>query len=69
MTIKATQRILSYHTHSIIRYLNQSSSRINDVHIDAFRTCVYGILHQFFDRRCRPLNDLTRGNLIRNQFG
>jgi hypothetical protein len=49
--------------------LNQSSSRINDVHIDAFRTCVYGILHQFFDRRCRPLNDLTRGNLIRNQFG
>ena len=52
------------HAFAVIDHLDESASGIADNHFDAGSTGINGILHQFFDHRCRTLDHFTGSNLV-----
>lgn len=52
------------HPLPVVHYLNRSLARIFHHHVNPCSRSVYGILHQFFYHRSRPLYHFTGGNLV-----
>ena len=57
------------HTLSVVDDLYGCLASVDDLHPDVLGSSVNGILNQFLDDRCGPLNDLTCGDLIGHRIG
>ena len=58
------RQIIGVHALAVIFYCNQSLAARLERYLNPPRARVQSILHQLFNRRRRPLNNLARRNLI-----
>ncbi len=64
MTLHRQRQFLGIHAVAVVDDLDESAAAILERHVDARRTGIDGVFHQFLDRRCRALDDLAGGDAI-----
>ena len=64
MSLDCQVKLIRGHPATIIGHADKGLAAFSQLDIDAVSVGIKRVLNQFFDDRCRPLDDLARGNLI-----